>query len=219
MYKAIVSIVPQNTGDIITTAARNAGAGGGTILLGKGASESGVLHLLGLGDTTKEITLNIVPEEIAENIFQAIIQATEDKKAQLGILFKLNVEDFLKAGSDKKNNENTLNQGDNNMEKSYQVIHVIVNKGYAEDVMAAARKAGAGGGTILSARGTAKEGDAKFFGSDIVPEKDMLIILVPGDQKESIMNSIKELPCLQKSGAGIVYCTEAEDFTVLGSKN
>ncbi len=105
------------------------------------------------------------------------------------------------------------------MEKSYQVIHVIVNKGYAEDVMAAARKAGAGGGTVLSARGTAKEGDAKFFGSDIVPEKDMLIILVTREQKESIMNAIKELPCLQKSGAGIVYCIEAEDFTVLGKKN
>ncbi len=110
MYKAIISIVPQNNGDVITTAARNAGAGGGTILLGKGTSESGVLHLLGLGDTTKEITINIVPEEITDNIFQTIIQATEDKKSQLGILFKLNVEDFLKAGSDKKNNENTLNQ-------------------------------------------------------------------------------------------------------------
>lgn len=218
MYKAIVSIVPQNIGDAITAAARNAGAGGGTIIRGKGTSESGFLHLLGIGDTSKEITLNIVPEERSEAVCQAIIKATEGKKPRLGILFKMNVGSFMKSGEEKNTGATDKNGGDRNMNDSYQVIHVIVNKGYAEDVMAAARKAGAGGGTILSARGTAKEGDAKFFGVEIVPEKDMLIILVPSEKKASIMNEVKRLPCLQKSGAGIVYCTEAEDFTILGKK-
>lgn len=102
------------------------------------------------------------------------------------------------------------------MADGYEMINVIVNKGYAEDAMAAARKAGAGGGTIINARGTAKEGDAKFFGMEIVPEKEMLMILVPAEKKDAIIAAIKELPCLSKAGSGIVFCNEAENFTLLG---
>ena len=65
----------------------------------------------------------------------------------------------------------------------YKAIVSIVPQNIGDAITAAARKAGAGGGTILSARGTAKEGDAKFFGVEIVPEKDMLIILVPSEKK------------------------------------
>ena len=100
----------------------------------------------------------------------------------------------------------------------YKAIVSIVPQNIGDAITAAARKAGAGGGTILSARGTAKEGDAKFFGVEIVPEKDMLIILVPSEKKASIMNEVKRLPCLQKSGAGIVFCMGAEDFTILGNR-
>ena len=84
-------------------------------------------------------------------------------------------------------------------ENNYQMINVIVNKGYAEDAMAAARKAGAGGGTIIGARGTAKEGDAAFFGMKIVPEKEMLMILVPAEKKISYSRSNNRTPLLCRS--------------------
>ena len=100
----------------------------------------------------------------------------------------------------------------------YEMINVIVNKGYAEDAMAAARKAGAGGGTIIGARGTAKEGDATFFGVEIVPEKEMLMILVPADKKEAIVSAVSDLPCFQKAGSGIIFCQAARNFTLLGKK-
>ena len=103
-------------------------------------------------------------------------------------------------------------------EKNYQMINIIVNKGYAEDAMAAARKAGAGGGTIIGARGTAKEGDAAFFGMKIVPEKEMLMILVPAEKKNDIVSAITELPCFAEAGSGIIFCNEAQDFTLLGKK-
>ena len=63
------------------------------------------------------------------------------------------------------------------------LITVILNSGYADDAMAAARKAGAGGGTVIKARGTAKEGDESFFGVQIVPEKEMLLIVVDHEKK------------------------------------
>ena len=84
--------------------------------------------------------------------------------------------------------------------------------------MAAARKAGAGGGTIIGARGTAKEGDSTFFGVEIVPEKEMLMILVPQDKKEAVVNAVSSLRRFEKAGSGIIFCQNAHDFTLLGKK-
>lgn len=129
-------------------------------------------------------------------------------------------------GRDIANSQETRDTGDENMtdtnvsnaaeKDAYEMINIIVNKGYAEDAMAAARKAGAGGGTILSARGTAKEGDEKFFGMEIVPEKEMLMILVPSAKKNEILDAVKSLPCFEKAGSGIIFSNEVESFSVLG---
>ena len=96
------------------------------------------------------------------------------------------------------------------------LILVILNRGYADDAMAAARKAGAGGGTVINARGTAREDDAKFFGVHIVPEKEMLAIVVADEQKSSVLEAIRTLPCLQEPGSGIAFCTPVDSFCILG---
>lgn len=217
MYKLIVSIVPHNCGEIITDAASSAGAAGGTIIMGRGTASNNFIQLLGLGDTSKDIVYIIVEDKIDLQVRNAICQVSEQKKAHFGVLFSIALTDFMKAGPQTQNFN--LNQGEiMNSNNSYQMINVIVNKGYAEDAMAAARKAGAGGGTIIGARGTAKEGDAKFFGMEIVPEKEMLMILVPTEKAEAIVKSIQELPCFQVAGSGIVFSNQAMDFTLLGKK-
>ena len=216
-YKLLVSIVPHDSGELISNAAKSAGAGGGTIAMGRGTASNGVLQLLGLGDTSKDIVYIILEEEKCINVKAAIVQASESKK-HFGVLFTLNVGSFVKAGSNKSDVISESKGEETMADNTYQMINVIVNKGYAEDAMAAARKAGAGGGTIISARGTAKEGDAAFFGMTIVPEKDMLMILVPSDKKDAIVNAITELPCFDQAGSGIIFCNEAQNFTVLGKK-
>ncbi len=217
-YKLLISIVPHDSGELITNTAKSAGAAGGTIAMGRGTASNGVLQLLGLGDTSKDIVYIILEEEKCSSIKEALITATESKK-HFGVLFTLNVGDFIKAGN-ANSEEEKISKGDESMaaKDTYQMINVIVNKGYAEDAMAAARKAGASGGTIMGARGTAKEDDAAFFGMKIVPEKDMLMILVPSEKKDAIVQAIKELPCFAEAGSGIIFCNEAQDFTVLGKK-
>lgn len=215
MHKLIISIVPHNSGEIITNAAKLAGSRGGTILMGRGTAENTIIQLLGLGDKSKDIVYILVEEEICQNVLDKIKESTQNKK-NFGIVFTIDINNFLRSGSI-KNLENE-NLGVEKMNDSYEMINVIVNKGYAEDAMAAARKAGAGGGTIINARGTAKEGDAKFLGIEIVPEKEMLLILVPKDKKDEIIKAISELPCLNKAGSGILFTNSANNFTVLGKK-
>ena len=214
MYKLIMCIVPHESGELITNAAKQAGAGGGTILMGKGTASNNVLQLLGLGDTSKDITMNIVEENLYDKVRSEIITAAASKKAHFGVMFCINTKSMYKAGASGSATADSLQE--DKIMKDYEVINIIVNKGYAEDAMAAARKAGAGGGTIIGARGTAREGDATFFGVDIVPEKEMLMILVPQDKKEPVVAAIKELACFQKAGSGIIFCNTANDFTLLG---
>ena len=216
-YKLIVSIVPHNSGEFVVEAAKTVGAGGGSIIMGRGTAANSVLQLLGLGDTSKDIVYIVAGNDKKQAIVEAVKTASETKKAHFGVLFTLNVGDFIKSGhtSDTAAAPQAAQNGGETM-ATYQMINVIVNKGYAEDAMAAARKAGAGGGTIIGARGTAREGDAAFFGMKIVPEKDMLMILVPSDKKDDIVKAITDLPCFAEKGSGIVFCNEANDFTLLG---
>ena len=217
MYKLIMCIVPHNSGELITNAAKEAGAGGGTIVMGRGTASNSVLQLLGLGDTSKDITMNVVAKEIADDVCAKIENVCSSKKAHFGVLFTLDVSSFMKAGGvQKSGNAAEKKSGDDNME-NYEMINIIVNKGYAEDAMAAARKAGAGGGTIIGAKGTAKEGDSTFFGVDIVPEKEMLMILVPHDKKDAIVQAVSSLACFEKTGSGIIYCNNVDEFKMLGA--
>lgn len=216
-YKLLISIVPHDSGELITNAAKSAGAGGGTITMGRGTASNGVLQLLGLGDTSKDIVYIIIKENLKEAVYNEIIKASE-KKSHFGVIFTLNTPDFIRAGHLNEKSDGAKGEEIMKNEKNYQMINIIVNKGYAEDAMAAARKAGAGGGTIIGARGTAKEGDAAFFGMKIVPEKEMLMILVPAEKKNDIVSAITELPCFAEAGSGIIFCNEAQDFTLLGKK-
>lgn len=212
-YSLVISIVPRESGEIITGAANSAGAAGGTIVLGRGTASNGIIQLLGFGDTSKDIAYSLVPNEIKEKVLGAICDATAEKKAHFGIAYTVDVSRLMKVGNISGGNETMAEKN-----ATHQMITVIVNKGYAEDAMAAARKAGAGGGTIIGARGTAKPGDATFFGMEIVPEKDMLIILVENDKANGVIESIRTLPCLSQPGSGIAFCSDAHDFTFLGKK-
>ncbi len=98
----------------------------------------------------------------------------------------------------------------------HTLITCIVNHGLADEVMAAARKAGATGGTILSARGTGTEEDAKFFGYTLVPEKDMLIILVEAEDAPTVLEAIRALPVLAEPGVGVAFCADVERFVPFG---
>ena len=68
---------------------------------------------------------------------------------------------------------------------------VVLNRGYSDDVMAAARAAGAKGGTILHARSFGS-GMETFFGVEITPEKELLMIVAACDTACDIMQRIAE---------------------------
>ena len=87
----------------------------------------------------------------------------------------------------------------------HQVIFCIVNSGYSETVMTAAKKFGAKGGTVINARGTASKEAETFFGVTVEPEKDIVMILVPTKRRDKILEALYDEVGLATAGQGIAF--------------
>lgn len=72
------------------------------------------------------------------------------------------------------------------------LILAICNSGNADDVMSTAKEAGARGGTIIHARGSAQKDARTFLGITIQPEKDVIMIIVDDNSKAPIMQAISK---------------------------
>ena len=72
----------------------------------------------------------------------------------------------------------------------YELLLVVENQGYTGSIMDAARAAGAGGGTVIHAKGTGMEGAAQFLGVELVNEKELVLIVSRTAQKNAIMKAI-----------------------------
>lgn len=70
------------------------------------------------------------------------------------------------------------------------MLITIANNGFADAIMEVAKNAGARGGTILHARGSAKQDAIQFLGITIQPEKDVILIIVNDEEKNTIMQAI-----------------------------
>lgn len=211
-YYLLLSVVPHEKAEKVSNAAASAGSFGGTVLKGRSISANATLDFFGLGGNTKEIVLTLTESGKKQAILSSIMSACADEKKGFGYVCVLNADTLIKTGT-VQGQEGTDMTG-----QGQTLIYVILNKGYADDAMSAARKAGATGGTVINARGTAREDDAKFFGVHIVPEKEMLLMVVDSGKREAVLNAVKTLKCLKEPGSGIAFCSNVEEFAALGKK-
>ena len=89
-------------------------------------------------------------------------------------------------------------------ENEYQIIVALVNQGYSEEVMAAARPAGAAGGTVLHSRRVDAEEALSQWGFSLQEEKEAVMILTRAESKLAIMQAICDSCGLQSEAQGIV---------------
>ena len=98
---------------------------------------------------------------------------------------------------------------------NHEVIFAIVNSGFAEDVMDVARAQGVRGGTILNARGVAKEDAAAFFGIALHAEKEILMMVVERDIRDHVLNAIYKEMGMAKAAQGIAFSLPVSDVAGL----
>ena len=101
------------------------------------------------------------------------------------------------------------------MTYKHEVIFCIVNSGFADEVMTAARQFGAGGGTVVRARGTANPHAEKLFNIAIQPEKEIVMILVDARIKDEILHALYKAVGLNTPGQGIAFSLPVESVVGL----
>jgi nitrogen regulatory protein P-II 1 len=90
------------------------------------------------------------------------------------------------------------------------LIVSIVRKGWGGTVLEATMKAGAQGGTVLFGRGLGRNEQQKLFGIQIEPEKEIVLTIVPSDQKDTILQEVVRAAELNAPGHGLVFVVPVE---------
>jgi nitrogen regulatory protein PII len=98
------------------------------------------------------------------------------------------------------------------MQNQYDLVLTIVNRGFADQVVDAAKRAGAHGGTIFYARGTGIHEIEKFFSISIQPEKESVINVVKHEHLKRILDSIVTAAGLETEGKGLTFSMPIDDI-------
>lgn len=103
------------------------------------------------------------------------------------------------------------------MDFNHEVIFCVVNEGYSDEVMETAKKFGARGGTVMSAKGTANKEAETFFHITVQPEKEIVMILVPSEIKKDILHALYREVGLNSPGQGIAFSLPVDEAVGLSS--
>ncbi|MDR2517355.1 MAG: hypothetical protein LBC88_08260 [Spirochaetaceae bacterium] len=90
-------------------------------------------------------------------------------------------------------------------EIKHDLIVAVVNQGYSNELITAARGAGAYGGTVISARGMTHDGPVKFFGLSLQEDKEIILILAEKEQKLPVMQKVSLDFGISTQAEGIVF--------------
>ena len=103
------------------------------------------------------------------------------------------------------------------MEK-YVVILCILNNGFSEVAMDAAKQFGARGGTVMHGRGTVSKEAEKFFNITVQPEKEIVMILARTDIKDAILRGLYNAVGTNTQAQGIAFALPVDDVVGINSK-
>lgn len=104
------------------------------------------------------------------------------------------------------------------MKKGYKSIFAIMNSGYSELAMEAAKACGAKGGTILHGRGTISKDAEKFFKISIQPEKEIVMILAKSELVDDILKGLYNAIGSATEAQGIAFALPVDEVIGLNDQ-
>ncbi len=176
--------------------------------LGAGTANSDVLDYFGLEATEKTVMAAVVTRQMWRLLKRGLQKKMNIDVPGTGIAFII---PFSSIGGKKALQFLTDCQNFEKEEEAalkdteYELIIVILNQGYSNIVMDAAREKGAGGGTVIHAKGTGMEKAEQFLGVSIAAEKEMIFIVTKTKGKNEIMKAIMEKAGMNSKAKSIVF--------------
>ena len=182
--------------------------------LAKGTATSEMLDCFGLEVTEKMVMVSVVTVDTWKKVKHGLEDRFQIDVPGTGIAFLMplssvggkKVLQFLVDGQLCEKVEESVMK-----DTKYELIVVIANHGYSEMVMEAAWEKGAGGGTVIHAKGTGLEKAEKFLGVSIADEKEIIYIVAKTVDKNAIMKSIMDNAGINSKAKSVVFSLPVTD--------
>ena len=162
--------------------------------IGHGAASSETLSLLGLEQSEKTVNHSVVTRGKMYELKDALTHEMSLDLPDRGIaviipLTSIASRRVVEHIISEQKNKAYENQEKRERKIEMELIITICIKGNSDNIMKVAREAGAAGGTVIKAKGTASGSDM-FFGMAISDEKEMIYIVSRKEQRADIMKAI-----------------------------
>ncbi len=182
-----------------------------------GTASSEMMDILGLGSIGKHLLVSILPKPFADEMLRKLRKALKIGTPDSGIAFTMplsGANNYIVrmlgqiGGKEKETAERK--EKTTMAELKHVMIASIVNQGYSEEVMNAARAAGAAGGiggtyaAVLHSRLVENEQATEFWGLSVQEEKEIILILANAENKLAIMQAISDSCGIRSDAKGIV---------------
>ena len=192
---------------------------------GKGTAPSEMMDILGLRGTTRLLTGAFLPKTQVKSLFEMMNRHLSFRHKGGGIAITVPIIGMQSYVSELLNNNNqdeaeASPKGDDTQMKEraeYALIWVSVTGGYSDDVVDAARNAGAKGGTIMKGRRRSSEHVSHHFGISMQEEQEFVMIVVPREKKNDTMTAIMDACGLQTKAHGVVWSLPVDEVMGLTS--
>lgn len=161
--------------------------------VGSGTAVQETLSTLGLEKTEKAVLLAMITADTWPRLQKGLRRKLQIDVPGTGIAFIVPVSSIGGKRALQFLTEHqtfTVEEESTLKDTRYELLLVIANQGHTGSIMDAARAEGAGGGTVIHAKGTGMEGAEKFLGISLAAEKEMIYIVVHRDKRNDIMSAI-----------------------------
>jgi len=209
VLKLLVIIIDRDKTERIKNLLQKERIGLQYILHGQGTASSEMMDLLGLGQVDKSVILCIDLDYRIEELMRAASRLFQFKLPGQGISFTVPINGLsspvLRLLSDDTSDSKPEDEVDRmQSEITHDIILAVINQGYSEELMTAAKTAGARGGTVLHARRIAGEEALKFLGISIREDKEIVAIVTSHAMKNGIMQAISQKCGIKTEARGLV---------------
>lgn len=184
---------------------------------GRGTLRGEMVNMLGLGTVDKDVIISLVPLHEIKTYLAGLCGLLKLKRPGKGIAFTMplmslnalvaqTIEHALPLEEDEQEKEVKA------VTPKFSLIITIVEQGFVEQVMDAAKSAGATGGTLLHARGIGREEAETFLGASLQTEKEVVTILAERSMHREIMERINSSCGVLCEAKGVVFSLPVDEI-------
>ncbi len=178
--------------------------------VGAGTASSEMMDILGLGNNDKDIlisladykTITSLSNELGKNVGAGMGMGGLSMVISLNAVSRIS-EQIIRRNRD-ENEENENGGGSMHSEYKYSLILISVNRGFTDDVMQTAKKAGATGGTVIKARLAEAQIVEAYANTKLNEEKEIVTILAPDSVRNQILEDVNREFGLKSEAQGVV---------------